>query len=298
MGLIKGSSIGLEIEQDQISVVELDKPHGKEIILKKYGRIELQPSFITPSLNTENILDAEGIKQAIKTLFDNADIKGREISVAIPDASIKIAFLEFEDLPKDKQKGIDLIKWNLKKTFPFPADEAAVEFQTLDTPSEGNHFYRLIAVIIKKVVLEQYEKILNSCHLFPVRIVPSSFAVYNLYHNYLLQTPIYVILTVSQKRITFMAVRDGKPCFHRSKAINDEKDVLREILISFSSYQDIYRDMPATVYLVICDSNLEGLKVDMEKHSIMGIKTIGLTDIIKGGRSSMNAFSSAAGAAL
>ena len=309
MDFKKAASVGLEISQGYISAVELEFK-DKAAFLKKSGKIELPPLLVTPSFREENISDAEKFKAAIKNLFDNAGINCKQISVALPDASVKISFLEFEDIPKEREKIIELIKWNLKKALPFSSHEAIVDFQVLDTPSGESRSYRLIATLIKKDVLEQYENLLSGCHLIPDVIIPSSFALYNLYHDRVLEIPLCAIVALSKKKIIVIVAKHGKPCFHRSKELDSERDALREILTSLNYYQDIDGEVPARIYLV--DNGLEAvqLKADIEMYfGGIEIQPVGLPDVInphtkdfgvgvKGGNGSMNVFSGAAGAAL
>ena len=265
MDFKKAASVGLEISQGYISAVELEFK-DKAAFLKKSGKIELPPLLVTPSFREENISDAEKFKAAIKNLFDNAGINGKQIAVALPDASVKISFLEFEDIPKEREKIIELIKWNLKKALPFSSHEAIIDFQVLDTPSGESRSYRLIATLIKKDVLEQYENLLSGCHLIPDVIIPSSFALYNLYHDRVLEIPLCAIVALSKKKIIVIVAKHGKPCFHRSKELDSERDALREILTSLNYYQDIDGEVPARIYLV--DNGLEAvqLKADIEMY--------------------------------
>ena len=169
----------------------------------------------------------------------------------------------------------------------------------LDTPSGESRSYRLIATLIKKDVLEQYENLLSGCHLIPDVIIPSSFALYNLYHDRVLEIPLCAIVALSKKKIIVIVAKHGKPCFHRSKELDSERDALREILTSLNYYQDIDGEVPARIYLV--DNGLEAvqLKADIEMYfGGIEIQPVGLPDVIKGGNGSMNVFSGAAGAAL
>ncbi len=294
----KDASAGLEISRDCINIVEIE-PRGNEIILKKRGKIDNLSSLINPSLSALNISDEGKFKEAVNNLFESLSLRKRRISVAIPDESVKASFLEFEDIPAERDKVIELIKWNLKKSLPFPPDEAAVDFQITDTPSGENRFYRLFAAAMKKGVLDQYERLLKACNLRPEIIIPSSFAVYNLYHDGLSGEENYVLLTASQKRIFVMLVKKGMPSFHRSRAVDNERDGLREIAASFNYYQDTCGDIPARVYVLDCGYGFLNLKGEIEKYQgVKDVKPLHIADMIKGADSAMNDFSGAAGAAL
>ena len=298
MAYRRGAFIGLEINPECISAVELGPP-GREIILKRYGKIEPPPLLINPSLIDENIKDAENFKAVIRGLFNSAGINSRNISLALPDSSVKVSFLEFGDIPDDRGKIIELIKWNLKKTLPFPPDEASVDFQIIDTPSKESRSYRLLVALTRKAVLAQYESLLNACNLYPDVIAPSSFAVYNLYHDSFSEDEVCALLMLSGNRVTVMVARHGKLCFYRNKETGDEKDSFREILASLNYYHDVYGDMPVAAYLIAGGFESAGFRAEIERHfGGITVKHISMDNIVKGVAPSMDIFSGAAGAAL
>lgn len=298
MGLKNGACIGLEISRESISAALLEFK-GNTVFLKSSGKIEIPPSLINPSLREENISDAEEFKEAIKPLCKNIGISGKHIAVAMPDDSVKFSFLEFEDIPKDREKVVELIKWNLKKTLPFPVDEAVVDFQIIDAPSEKNPSYKLAIILMRKPVLDQYERLLNACNLTPAVILPSSLAVYNLYHDLLPKDKSCCLITASKKRINIICIRDRRPFFQRSKEVDDERRGISEILASLNYYQDIYQALPDEIYFVDIGFGFAYLKAEMEGHAgLRGIKPLNINEIIKGANPSLNNLSAAAGAAL
>ena len=298
MAYRRGAFIGLEINPECISAVEL-APRDGEIILKRYGKIEPPPLLINPSLIDENIQDAENFKVGIRGLFKSAGINSRNISLALPDSSVKVSFLEFGDIPDDRGKIIELIKWNLKKTLPFPPDEASVDFQIIDTPSKESRSYRLLVALTRKAVLAQYESLLNACNLYPDVIAPSSFAVYNLYHDSFSEDEVCALLMLSRNRLTVMVARHGKLCFYRNKETGDEKDSLKEILASLNYYHDVYGDMPVAAYLITGGFESAGFMAEIERHfGGITVKHISMDNIVKDVDPSIDTFSGAAGAAL
>ena len=298
MDLKKGVSAGIEISREYISVVELESG-DREVTLKRCGSVENTSLLVNPSLSAGNIADEEKFKALIKNLLDSSSINSKYIAVALPDNSVRITFLEFEDIPAERERVIAMIKWNLKKTIPFSVDETVVDFQLIDTPAVENRLYGLVVVLARKTVLDQYERLLKECHLYPNSITPSSLAVYNLYHDTIVKPDLCALLSVSTDRIAVLIVKNGKPCFYRSKEVDDENEGLREILASLNYYQDVYRAMPAEIYLVNLRLGLADLKADLERQlGNIDLKLLNMADMVKGVNASMNIFSGAAGAAL
>lgn len=298
MGFKNGSAVGLEIGKECINLVEFEFKE-KEPAIKRCRSLDTPPSLVNPSLSVENISDEEKFKGLIKNLFHSSFVKEGRISVALPDDSVKTAFLEFEDIPKEREKVVELIKWNLKKTLSFPVDEAVVDYQIIDAPSEKKSSYKLAIILMRKSVLNQYERLLNACNLSPQVILPSSLAVYNLYHDILPQDKTCCMLAASGRRINIMGVKNRRPFFHRNKEVDDERRGVREILASLNYYQGLYQTLPHDIYFVDMGLDLAYLKVEIKEYlGLPDIKSLDITEIIKGATPSLNNISAAAGAAL
>ena len=298
MGFIKGSSVGLEISQEFISVVELES-NGNGFALKRYGKTENISSLINPSFSAKNIADEEKFKEAVKNLFQRNLINTRHVSVALPDDSVKVSFLEFEDIPKERDKVMELIKWNIKKALPFPDSEAVIDFQIMEFPAGANRLYKLATAIMRRTVLDQYERILTACQFHPDSILPSSFAMYNLYHDNLAGAELCALLTASKKKISATVIKDRKPCFFRNKGIDDEQQGVREIVASINYYQDVYAAMPKKLYFIDLGFGFANLKEGLEKNlEGLDIRPLRMSSVIKDVNGSLDNFSGAAGAAL
>jgi Tfp pilus assembly PilM family ATPase len=78
----------------------------------------------------------------------------RRIGLVIPDVVAKVSILKFAQVPPRAQDLDQLIRWQLKKTTPFPAEDAQLACQAgLSTP-DGQEF---LVSLARRDIVEEYE---------------------------------------------------------------------------------------------------------------------------------------------
>ncbi|TAN62185.1 hypothetical protein EPN18_05220, partial [bacterium] len=234
----KGVSIGLDISQNYISAVELELK-GQETTLSKSAIIDVSGARLTPLLDAANLPAENGFKDIIKRLFEKAGINGKNIALALPDGSAKTFLLEFEAIPSENEKIIELVKWSLKnkKNIPFPVEEAVIDIQTIGPSDENKKTHSVLAAVIKKNVLNQYEELIHDCGLNAEVIMPSFAATYNICHDKIAVEGSTLFFALSSNTLSVATLGNGAPRFYRTKAVDNENgELTTEVLASLNYY--------------------------------------------------------------
>ena len=94
----------------------------------------------------------------------------------IPDYAARLAVLDFAEFPSDEQQRLALVKFRLRKSVPFAIDDAQVScfVQGKDAGEKGTE---VLAAVISRTVLEEYEALLRGAGFQVGLVVPSSFAL-------------------------------------------------------------------------------------------------------------------------
>jgi type IV pilus assembly protein PilM len=91
----------------------------------------------------------------------------------IPDYAVRMAMVDFEELPANEAERLALLRFRLRKTVPFPIDEAQLAYSVqLNEPKR----IELLAVAIARPILEEYETLLTSSGYRVGMVMPSSLA--------------------------------------------------------------------------------------------------------------------------
>jgi type IV pilus assembly protein PilM len=168
-------SVACELNRRAIALVRLDSKNAA--IVDRFVVTPLPPGLLVPSLVEPNIRSVPDFVTALKTAFTKADLKTPRISLAIPDASAKVAIHHLDMLPGNENEKLMLLRWKLKKTVPFNVEDAHLSY--LDYKGLDGH-YKVLTVCIHKAVLAQYEEVFQKLGMHPGYISLSSFAAFEL----------------------------------------------------------------------------------------------------------------------
>ena len=167
---------GLEIDKGRLALCQVRRgAHRFEV--RRGAAVPLPPDLVTPSLSEPNVTDGDAFTAELRTLMQKAGCKGGAVSVAVADLSCRIGWQDFEEVKGTPAETIELVRWRLKERLPFPVQEARIDCQPL--PSQGNGT-RLLYLAAREAVLTQYETLLLTVGLEPIRVVSRGVALHRL----------------------------------------------------------------------------------------------------------------------
>lgn len=148
-------SVAVEISSTKVTAAAVEFRAGKATIAA-HATEPLPEGALVPSLTTPNIQDRAAIVGAIGRLFDRLGGRPRRIGLVIPDPVAKVSIVRFEQLPARQQDLAQLVRWQVKKTAPFPVDDAQLSYQPGAHGAEGHEF---VVSIARRDIVEGYESL-------------------------------------------------------------------------------------------------------------------------------------------
>jgi type IV pilus assembly protein PilM len=145
----------VEISADRISVATIG-PRGSGLVVQAYASELLPPETVTPNLTTRNVPNPDAAAAALRTACDRAGIRPRRVALIIPDVSARVSLLRFEKVPGRAEDLEQLVRWQLRKSAPFPVEEASVTYSAGARSADGAEF---VAVLARRDVVEEYEAV-------------------------------------------------------------------------------------------------------------------------------------------
>jgi type IV pilus assembly protein PilM len=98
-------------------------------------------------------------------------------AIVIPDYAVRMSILDFEEFPKSDDERIPLLRFRLRKTVPYPIDEAKLSY-LIQTHQPGR--VDVLVVAISRPILEEYEGIFTASGYRVGLVTPSSLAMLHL----------------------------------------------------------------------------------------------------------------------
>jgi type IV pilus assembly protein PilM len=131
------------------------------------------------SMREENVLDRGAFVNTLRELHAGLQSRLRQVSLSLPDSTGRVMLLDVETRFKSRAEGIDIIRWKLKKSYPFDINEAQLDYQMIQERESGE--ISLLVSLIARPVVQQYEELLVEAGLEPNRIDFTSFNLYSLF---------------------------------------------------------------------------------------------------------------------
>lgn len=173
---------------------------------------EIPVGAIAPGLKGCNFIDPPATTAALRMALNavSATNRKRDVTVIIPDASVRVLLLEFEELPGKLADALPVVRFRLKKLLPFDADDAAVSYQVMSS-TKGS--VRVLAVAMPKELLTEYESIVSAAGYLPGAVLPSTLAALASLDESDTAT---LVVNAAHTGVTTAIVKNGVLLLHRS----------------------------------------------------------------------------------
>lgn len=245
--LFAKKALGLEIYNDgaRIALVE-----GKRAMpfLSAFGAASFPADTVKFSLRENNVLNPAAFVATVREMYLKLLTNVRHVSVSLPDSTGRVILLDIETRFKSRDEGAEIIRWKLKKNFPFDVNEAHLDYQVIQEKETGE--ISLLVSLIARQVVRQYEDLLAEAGLEPNRI---DFTTFNLYHLFSQRLELAVnsfLITCHGGVLGILIFYDGMLEFCRAKELPGSKPdanrIFREINSSFLINQEKYPSHSST----------------------------------------------------
>jgi Tfp pilus assembly PilM family ATPase len=167
-------SVAVEIAAGHVSAAAL-APHRGRPAVSAHATSPLPDGAVVASLTAQNVRDRAAVAAAVGRVLDAVG-RPRRVALVVPDPVVKVSLIRFEHVPPRRQELDQLVRWQVRKTAPFPIEEAQVTWvEGIKTP-EGQEF--LVSLARRDVILE-YEQLCTAAGAHAGLVDISTFNVVN-----------------------------------------------------------------------------------------------------------------------
>ena len=240
--------VGLSFTARGLAVVELRRGWGKPVITRVSER-PLPDGVLRPSATEPNIRDREIVEQALWALLQHTS--ERTVALCLPDQACHLAIFPFETVPPRARARDSIVRWRfqheehvalggdaqlLQRVFPVPRPP-----QGTTAKQEGQVTAYVLAMAIKRSVLDQYQRICEQVGVLPASISCAALWLFDFYRPTMSQADELFFVHQAADSMTCFAIRQGLPVFCRSTARRrGPVDLRREIQSTVQFYDDLY----------------------------------------------------------
>jgi len=120
-----------------------------------------------------SVVERVALVAAVRKALEAVSGRGREVTLVVPDPTVRVLLLDFDELPAKAAEALPVVRFRLKKLLPFDADDAAVSYQVL---ASGRGSVQVLAVAMPQETLKEYESVVRDAGFEPGAVLPSTLA--------------------------------------------------------------------------------------------------------------------------
>ena len=208
----------------------------------------LAPGSIFPTPVENNLVDAAEVRSAVGRVFSRLRAKNEDIALLLPDSVIRVFVLHFDVFPRKAEEALPMLRWRLKKSVPFEAEETLISYMRQNPKEDG---VDIVTALARLRIVREYESLVESVGLTPGVVMSSTLAAVPLLPD---DRP-SLLARVAGSTLTTAIVREGMLCGYRCITLPaDSRQVtptalLDEIYPLVAYYKDSWSEGIAQVRL-------------------------------------------------
>ena len=164
-----GPRIACELSRERVIAARLSED---TTAIDSYTARNIAEGALTPRLSETNLANSDAVRSAVTDALTTVGSRSRDVITILPDGSARVYLLDFDSFPEKRQDADGVVRFRLNKVTPFEIEDAAVSYQ----PFRNNGKVRVVAAVVLKSVLAEYEGVFRDLGYSPGVVIPSSLA--------------------------------------------------------------------------------------------------------------------------
>jgi type IV pilus assembly protein PilM len=230
-------ALAIEVAPDRVAAARWSRTGS----LDGYAVESLPVGSLVPSAVEANIANSAAVKAAVANVCDRLRARDEDVAMILPDTVIRVFVQHFEEFPRSAAEAEPMLRWKLKKSVPFEADETLISYMR-QAPRESG--IDVVTALARLRIIREYESLVEGIGLRPGVVMSSSLAAVSLLED---EKPT-LLARVSGSALTTAIVRRGVLCGYRCTELPAQgadltpEMLLEEVFPVAAYYQDTWQE--------------------------------------------------------
>jgi len=214
-------SVAVEIGAGRVTAVVLGTVDGAPAVTAQATE-RLPDGLVAPSLTTPNLTDKAAVTAAVQRLLREVGVSRGRVAVVVPDGAAKVSVVRFEKVPAKAEDLAQLVRWQVRKSVPFPIEQSQVSWTPGVTDAGGTDY---IVTVARQDIVQDYEEAVAAAG---VQVGLVDLATFNLVNLVLAGDDAgtapgdWLLVHVTPDASTMAIVRDGALLLFRHRPVDGE----------------------------------------------------------------------------
>jgi Tfp pilus assembly PilM family ATPase len=210
-----GPTAAVEIAATRVSGAVVEQRAGRATL--SAHALELLPDgALVSSLTNPNIVDRAAVFGALGRVLDRLG-RPRRIALIVPDPVAKVSLIKFERVASRVEDLTELVRWQVRKSAPFPIEEAQISYVPGRLEADGQEF---VVSLARRDVIVDYEQLVDAAGVHAGIVDLSTFNVINAVLASAPPAPDrdWLLVNVAPDNVTLAILRGPHLIFFRNRA--------------------------------------------------------------------------------
>jgi Tfp pilus assembly PilM family ATPase len=224
-----GPSVAVELTARHVSAASIEYRGGSPVVAA-HAAEALPAGALVPSLTAPNIHNRQAIVAALGRVLGQVG-RPRRVGLVVPDMVAKVSLVRFEQVPARASDLDQLVRWQVRKTAPFPIEEAQISYvpgvKVAPGPDvAGGAGQEFVVSLAKRTTIEDYESV---CIDAGAHAGIVDLATFNVVNAVLAATPSagsstadWLVVNVTPEDASIAILRGSHLIFFRNRAADSE----------------------------------------------------------------------------
>ena len=221
----------IEIAPEAVSIAVLGG-RGQNAVVQGYAVEPMPIGAVVPSLTATNMPDRDVVVRALRSACESVGVRPRRVALVVPDLVGKVSLVKFDRTPTRRDDLDQLIRWQVKKSTPFPIEDACVTHSP-GAPGE------LVVVAARREVIREYEGVCEEAGIEAGLVDLATIGVVNLFlSSGPAATGDWLVVHMRPEYTSIVILRREDMIFFRNRAEGDEEALPDVVHQTAMYYQD------------------------------------------------------------
>lgn len=147
--------VAIEIDHAHVAAARLAW-RGGQAVVAAHAHEALPAGAVVPSLAALNMADVPAVAKAVGRVLAALGHPPGRVALVVPDTVAKVSLLRLEKVPPKAADLQEIVRWQVRKTAPFPIEQAVISVSPGLAAADGSH--EMVVSLARADVIQQYEQ--------------------------------------------------------------------------------------------------------------------------------------------
>lgn len=168
----------VEIAPERVSAVAVSS-RGGGLVISAHATEPLPAGAVVPSLTATNMADRAVVTGALRHVMDRLGVRANRVALVIPDNAARVSLIRFEQVPARREDLEQLVRWQVRKSAPFPLEEACVSYTPSARAADGGREF--VVALARTSVVREYEGVCEEVGSYAGLVDVATLSLLNLF---------------------------------------------------------------------------------------------------------------------